>query len=99
VDRRLPENRDAKGALTYRFNEAGIFNHEKAVLKATAPVRSFDHFSAGHAADAREPTGAGCAKCHDAASVDRAERVADVPWPGAVDASCIECHAAERYHR
>lgn len=99
VDRRSPANRDDRGRFLYRANEAGIFAREKATLKRTAPVRWFDHFSPGHAVASDDPAGAGCATCHDAKSVDSAERVADVAWPGATDPSCVVCHVRTRYHR
>ncbi|MCE9635012.1 MAG: FHA domain-containing protein [Planctomycetes bacterium] len=99
VDRASAANRDAKDALVYRFNEAGIFAREKAVVKTTAPVHRFEHFSRGHTKDAADASGAGCAKCHDPKAVDAAQRVVDVAWPGPLDPSCLACHVRERYHR
>ena len=99
VDRKAPENKDASGATLFRFNDPGVFAHEKAVVKTSAPVRLFGHFTRGHAADASDASGAGCAKCHDAQSVDQAQRVLTVAWPGPTDPLCVTCHVRERYHR
>jgi hypothetical protein len=99
VDRQAPQNKDARGMTLYRRNEAGIFAREKAVTKTSAPVRGFEHFSRGHAADSSDPTGAACAKCHEKDAVNMASRVLDVAWPGATEKACLECHVRERYHR
>ncbi|MCG3136151.1 MAG: hypothetical protein HMLKMBBP_03991 [Planctomycetes bacterium] len=100
VDRASPANtRDGK--LVYRTLETGIFDaaSPKAARKTVAPIESFRHFSDGHA----EPSGASgertCVPCHDAASIDRATRVLDVPLPGAAERGCLECHVRERFHR
>ena len=92
VDRGYEGNRRPDGRLDFVFQEEGIFAREKAVVKTTAAIAAFDHGSPGHA-------GRACAECHDEAAVDPAERVLDVPWPAVDEASCVACHALERYHR
>lgn len=92
IDREHEGNRDAQGRVIFRFNEAGIFNREKATTKTTARIEDFDHFSPGHLDH-------DCADCHDTQAVDETERVADVPWPAHDEASCIKCHMRTRYHR
>lgn len=97
TDRRDPANRDAKGGLLYRRNEPGVFDPSKGVVRTTAPVARFDHFSRGHLGTPGAVPD--CAECHDVSGTDRAERVSDVAWPGPFEASCARCHARERYHR
>jgi len=84
-----------------RFLERGIFDRQFAVLRPVEAVAKYDHRSPGHA-------GKACSVCHDAESLDAAERVggkgapakpAAVPVPQFDDASCAECHARTRYHR
>ena len=84
-----------------RFLERGIFDRQFAVLRPVEAVAKFEHGSPGH-------VGKACSVCHDAASLDAAERVGgkDAPAkPAAVavpkfdDASCADCHARTRYHR
>ena len=100
LDRAAPENIDPRTkAVVYRRNEAGIFDPAKSTTKSAQPVKGFRHFVGGHAKDAQDATGAGCAKCHDAAAVDQALRVRDVAWPGPTDRGCVECHVGARYHR
>ena len=92
VDRGFEGNQRPDGRLDFVYQEAGIYNPEKAVTKSTTTIPKFDHFSPGH--ENHE-----CAECHDAAVVDGAQRVLDVPWPAVDDASCVKCHAIARYHR
>jgi len=99
VDRASAANRDAEGGLVFRTNDPGIFDRAKATVKRTNEVRGFDHFSPGHAEPASDPTGAGCADCHDAAATDASQRVLDVPWPGHADRTCVACHVRTRFHR
>ncbi len=92
VDRRFEGNRRADGRLDFVYQEQGIYDPAKAVTKTTTPIPEFDHMSDGH-------SGHECAACHPVDVVDGAERVLDLPWPAVDDASCVQCHAVERYHR
>lgn len=92
VDRAFEGNQRADGRLDFVYQEQGIYDREKAVTKTTTPIPRFDHGSAGH-------VGHPCSECHAEDVVDGAQRVLDVPWPAVDDASCVKCHAIERYHR
>ncbi len=92
VDRQFAGNRRPDGRIDFVYQEEGIFDRAKAVTKTTAAIAKFDHFSRGH-------VDSGCEDCHDTAKVDAAERVLDVAWPAVDEASCVKCHALERYHR
>ncbi len=92
VDREFEGNKRANGRLDFVYQEEGIFNREKAVTKTTLAIAKFDHRSPGHVDHA-------CSECHDAEAIDVTERVLTAAWPAYDEASCVKCHALERYHR